>query len=84
MKVLLCYFSGTGNTKKVVDKYVEAFNKNDVTVDVYKIEENNFNYNIEDYDMIGFGYPVHAFNAPSIILKFAKTLPKVNTTKMYL
>lgn len=81
MKVLLCYFSGTGNTKKVVDKYVEAFNKNDVTVDVYKIEENNFNYNIEDYDMIGFGYPVHAFNAPSIILKFAKTLPKVNTTK---
>ena len=27
--------------------------------------------------MIGIGYPVHAFNAPKIILDFCKTLPKI-------
>ncbi len=76
MKVLLCYFSGTGNTRKVINRFAEVFAEHEVSVDLYKIEENNFTYNLDDYDMIGIGYPVHAFNAPSIILNFAKSLPE--------
>ena len=76
MKVLLCYFSGTGNTRKVINRFAEVFAEHEVSVDLYRIEENNFTYNLDDYDMIGIGYPVHAFNAPSIILNFAKSLPE--------
>lgn len=39
MKILICYFSGTGNTKKIVDKYYETFIENNVEIDIYKIEK---------------------------------------------
>ena len=77
MKILICYFSGTGNTKKVVDKYAQSFKEKGCLVDTFRVENPDFTYNVEDYDMVGFGYPVHAFNAPAIILNFAKRLPKL-------
>lgn len=84
MKILICYFSGTGNTRKVVNKYVDSFVRCGCEVDTYKIEENNFTYNVDDYDYIGIGYPVHAFNAPSIILEFAKTLKEVKGKRVFI
>ena len=81
MKILICYFSGTGNTKKIVDKYYETFIENNVEIDIYKIEKNDFNYNLDDYDMLGIAYPIHAFNAPSIIVDFVKKLEKQNNKK---
>ena len=84
MKILICYFSGTGNTKKVVNKYVETLSHEGVETDVYKIETNNFTYDVTDYEMIGIAYPVHAFNAPSIILDFAKTLPVCKRKRVFI
>ena len=84
MKILICYFSGTGNTHRVVNKYSESFIRHGHEVDVYKIEDNNFAYNLDEYDMIGIGYPVHAFNAPSIILDFAKNLPQQEGKKFFI
>lgn len=81
MKILICYFSGTGNTKRVVDKYVEAFKNKGCEVDTFRVENQNFEYNIEDYDKIGLAYPIHAFNAPSIIFDFIKKLPKLKEEK---
>lgn len=78
MKILICYFSGTGNTKKVVDCFTETFTKeyND-EVTVVKMED-GLSLDINDFDLIGIGYPVHAFNAPSIVLDFCKSLPVAN------
>ncbi len=84
MKILICYFSGTGNTKKVVDKYEKTLTSLGYEVDTYKIEENNFNFNLDEYEMIGIGYPVHAFNAPSIVLNFARTLPKQSGKRTFI
>jgi len=80
MRALICYFSGTGNTKRVVNKYAESLTTLGVKVDVHNIED-EFIYDINQYDLIGLGYPIHAFNAPSNVLKFVKTLPKAKLQK---
>lgn len=84
MKVLICYFSGTGNTRKVVNKFAEALTAEGSEPTSYKIEDNNFNYNVKDYDILGIAYPVHAFNAPSIILDFAKSLEESRGQRVFI
>ncbi len=74
MKTLLCYFSGTGNTKKVVDKFAKCYN--DGEIEVVKIENNNIDMSMEGYDVLGIAYPIHAFNAPSIVVDFVKKIKK--------
>ena len=88
MKVVICYFSGTGNTAKVVEKYRENLTENGATVETYTMEKllndgmpEEFLNTLASADLFGIGYPVHAFNAPSIVLKFAKALPKQATAK---
>ena len=84
MKILICYFSGTGNTKKVVNKFTESLIDEGSSVTLYKIENNDFDYDVSDYDILGIAYPVHAFNAPSIILDFAKKLPKSRGQRVFI
>ena len=84
MKVLIIYFSGTGNTRKVAEKYAESFAELGhyaylVSVDGFprdKALTDEFFAKLAEADLVGFGYPVHAFNAPSVMLKLAKFLPK--------
>ena len=74
MKILICYFSGTGNTEKVVKCFADTFKTeycDDVTL--LKIEDGVIP-DVNGYDLVGIGYPVHAFNAPSIVLDFCKKL----------
>ena len=75
MNVLICCFSGTGNTQKVVDAYVQAFSEQGNHADVHKIEAAEFTFDLLAYDALGIAYPVHAFNAPSIVVDFVKKLP---------
>lgn len=81
MKILICYFSGTGNTQKVVDCYASVFADSFGDEVTLARMEDKFEYDLNDFDLLGFGYPVHAFNAPSIALQFAKRLPKLATKK---
>lgn len=80
MKALLCYFSGTGNTKKVVSEFANNFDDQIHSIDLVKIEEGTIP-NLEDYDALGIAYPIHAFNAPSIVVDFVKALPKQQSSK---
>jgi len=84
VKILICYFSGTGNTKKIALLYGSALEANGAKIDYMtlplsteKIAETDFSV----YDKIGIGYPIHAFNAPAPVLKFCKSLPKSQTPK---
>ncbi len=75
MKVILYVFSGTGNTLKAASLFKKYLNA-DVTV--YRVSAKSGNApSAEGFDLVGIGYPVHAFNAPEPILKFVKTLPEV-------
>ena len=80
MKILLIYFSGTGNTKKVAVQYKQAFEESGNEVELRSLPfEGELSF--EGYDLVGFGYPVHAFNAPANVLRFAKSLPKLKEAK---
>lgn len=80
MKFLICYFSGTGNTKKIVHKYKDELELKNIKTELRKIED-DMNFDINEYDVLIIAYPVHAFNAPSIVLNFAKKLPKTEDKK---
>ena len=78
MKVVIYYFSGTGNTELTVKKWAEEAIKHNIELDLVNIEKvNDTEIDASGYDKIGFGYPIHAFNAPRNILKFAKRFKKL-------
>lgn len=81
--VLLLYFSGTGNTRRVALEYKKSFVNNgcSVTLKEITIDDNIDDIDLKSFDLIGFGYPIHAFNAPKNILRLAKNLPVMNKDK---
>ena len=77
MKVLLIYFSGTGNTERITELYKNEFAKLGYQTDEVKLPADNRavnGINPDEYDFIGFGYPIHAFNAPKTVLNACKAL----------
>lgn len=84
MNICIFYFSGTGNTKKIVDLYAEQFSLKNCSVLTIAAEDYP-NYmdsiDLEQYDEIGIAYPIHAFNAPSIVLDLARSLPVLKREK---
>ena len=78
MKILLITFSGTSNTficGEFLKKHLESLNHQ---VDHYLYNaRREFNYNLDEFDLIGIGYPIHAFNVPKPFFKFLISL-KVN------
>ena len=80
------YFSGTGNTRIVADLFAKEFENKGCAVEIFAIDDilkNNINIDMEKYDIFGFGYPVHAFNAPRISFDFVKMLPTVKQKKTF-
>ncbi|MEN8905166.1 MAG: EFR1 family ferrodoxin [Clostridiales bacterium] len=81
------YFSGTGVTKLISDEIKSKFMNENYNVELFSIEEilKNKNFSIKnDFDLIGFGFPVHALNAPRIFYKFLNILPKTDNKKSFL
>lgn len=85
MKTALVYlFSGTGNTAKCVDIFKRKFEESGVATTVFKVTADLAEApSADDFDMVGFAYPVHGFNAPQIILDFARALPRAATAKNF-
>lgn len=79
-KVILYYFSGTGNTRLCAYHIAEHFKSLGWDVTLFEYFYNKINNIIDpsDYDLIGFGYPIHAFNPPEVFYKFLKLLPICN------
>lgn len=75
MKGILCYFSGTGNTKWIADRFKISFNEKGHKLDLFNIEEEE-SLNLKNYDFIIIGTPVHAETQPKIVDDFIKNLPK--------
>ena len=75
MKIAIFYFSGTGNTGKVAAKYKENFEELGNECALFELPLNE-TPDLSKFDLVGFGYPIHSFNAPQIMLEFAKSLPK--------
>ena len=85
-KIGIFYFSGTGNTKIVANLFSNEFQNKGFSTKLIPIEDilnNTLALSIDDYDLLGFGHPVHAFSAPKIFFHFLNILPKVNCKKAF-
>ena len=84
-KACVFIFSGTGLTDYVVSKIKDEATKIELLIDVHKIENHNSrDVQIKDYDTVGIAYPVHSFNAPKIVIDFAKQLPEADGIKAFI
>ena len=78
MSVGIFYFSGTGNTEAIAEAFVAAFRRRGATADLARMEpftQKREAPGVGLYDVIGIGYPIHAFNAPRIVFEFIDLLP---------
>jgi flavodoxin len=68
MKVLITYFSQTGNTEKVAHAIHDAIAVEKDMVPIAEVQST------EGYDAIFCGFPVHAHSVPVPVQEFIKTL----------
>jgi len=74
MNIKLKYFSGTGNSYKVLDACKKLFIQNGYKVELSSITTKF--YNNEQVDLIGFCFPVYAFGIPRNCKKYLLNLPE--------
>lgn len=72
--IIIYYFSGTGNTKKITGLFAEALEACGAKAEIRDIVACDAPVT-DGYDAIGIAYPVHGFNTPEIVTDFAKKLP---------
>ncbi len=74
MKIELKYFTGTGNSLKVLEVCNSIFTEldNHTTVSEISIKEKI----IQDSDLLGFCFPVYAFGIPRICYKYLKGIER--------
>jgi flavodoxin/NAD-dependent dihydropyrimidine dehydrogenase PreA subunit len=83
LKILILYFSGTGNTE-FVSRYIKnhlSAEKHDITlspIESFKKE------NISQYDTLFFGFPVYACGMPKFIEEYVKDIPITTTRTVFI
>ena len=83
MKVLILFFSGTGNTKFVAEKIKDRLKNNIKTVKCVSVE--NFPAEaVKDYDFLVFGYPVYGYKMPLFLKKYAQRMTLPSAKGIYL
>ena len=81
-RCVMYVFSGTGNTMLVAEEYRKIFGDK---TEIYEITSSFNELPLpDDYDTVGIGYPVHAFNAPLIVRRFASSLHAGRPMKLFL
>ena len=73
MKIAFAFFSGTGNTKRCIEKMKECLEASGTEGVLFDLEQDR-RPDLSSFDALVLGYPIHAFNAPRWILDFARNL----------
>ena len=85
MKVIIVYFSGTGNTKFLSEKLLEKFKEKEVRdIELVPVEEvlhDISSFEKEDV-ILGIAYPVYDLMPPDIILKFVNKLNETESRNL--
>jgi len=77
MKVLILYFSATGNTGKLAEVIKERFTElgTEVTArDITSYADRQKSIDPEPYDAVVFGAPIHSCRAPRVVREWLRTL----------
>lgn len=81
------YFSGTRNTEVVVKLLQKEFEMDQAHVTLIKMEDilkQRLSVDVNQYDLVGIGYPIYASNAPRIVSDFISALPVVNQKNCFI
>ena len=82
---IIYFFTGTGHTQKVAQMIAHAFESNGVIASLFEVRQPKADIpSPADFDYVGFGYPVHAFNSPQMFLRFAEDLPFLPGKKAFI
>ena len=73
MKIDLRYFTGTGNSLKILDTCREVFVSFNHETTISQI--NPEDPHPDESDLLGFCFPVYAFGIPRICRKYLKSIP---------
>lgn len=77
MKVMMAFFSATGNTKKIAKKIQKKFDELNVSITTLDITSNSNrgeNISISQYDAVIFGFPIYSMRAPRICREWLQKL----------
>lgn len=76
-KILVTYFSITGNTKKIAEAIHESIEGNKFLLPVDEVQE------IDKYDLIFVGFPVHSHSVPYRMENFLKKISQQGKTALF-
>jgi len=69
-KILVVYFSQSGNTKKIAEAIFEALKGEKAIQSIDETQQ------LEEYNLIFIGFPVHSHSVPLKMQNFLKTIPR--------
>lgn len=77
-RLIIYYFSGTGNAKRAAQWIGDYATKNGISSSLINIGtiDKSLIENPGNNTLIGFCYPTHGFNAPPILIRFLCNFPK--------
>ncbi|MBU0687620.1 MAG: EFR1 family ferrodoxin [Candidatus Margulisbacteria bacterium] len=84
MNILIYYFSGTGNSKRIADVAAEGFKQQGHSAQVKSIEDGQLDPQHLSAEIHGFVFPVYFWGIPRIMEKFMHTLPPASGKKSFL
>ncbi len=77
-------FSASGNTKRICKLFGANLENHGFESEYVAIRKETEVKDVSAYDVMCIAYPVHGFNAPQIVLNFAKTLPQADKKGYYI
>lgn len=77
------YFTGTGNTLRVVSKMAETFRKAGVETNLFRLEKSD-PVSINTDHVIGLAFPITVQTASPFIWKFVHALPEAPGTEIFM
>lgn len=83
MRAVIYYFSGTRNTQMVCEEYCKQLSSRNVECVLHPMWVLESIPNPNEFDLVGFAYPIHGFNAPYVVYKFLRSLPKAEGKKYF-
>jgi ferredoxin len=85
-KIVIYYFSGTGNTRHVAALLQQHLVAAGATVDIVNIDQHTKGRSAPDitaYDMVGIAHPIHGWGVPRPIHQFLRRLPSASGKRAF-
>lgn len=79
---MICYFSGTGNSRWVAEQLAKATHDSLYDIATFRSKD-QLPDNVKDAESLGFVFPIHGWYVPRPVLRFLSVLPMSNVHYRY-